>query len=205
MPGVSNLGITRPIRPREQKFSTNLSGYVGIVDISASGLKDAYFTTIGGFPNSTGFLSVFDQYRILEVTYTFIPQCVTSFITSGTVATVAPTGVYNTSILATCVDQDDANTPTNENTILQHESSIVHGPFVTPISRTYKPMVAASVYQTGGFGGYSSQSDAWLDSASTNIQHYGLKWSLSHGTPCPTGTVYMSVYVEAMVEFRKVF
>jgi len=205
LPGPGTLGVTRPLRPREQRFSTVMTAFVSQADISASSLTGALYTTVGGFANSTGFLSVFDQYRILEVTYEFIPQCTTSFITGGTVSTVAPTSIYNTSILATAVDQDDATTPANEAAVLAHESAILHGPFIRTMSRTYKPMVAASVYQTGGFGGYESQADAWIDSASVNVQHYGLKWSLYHGSLAPVDTVFMSIYCQALIEFRKVF
>jgi len=205
LPSGSNLSVTRPLRPREQKFSTVLTAFVFQQDISASSIVGSVYTAIGNFPNASGFLSVFDQYRITEVTYEFIPQCTTSFITGGTVSTVAPTSIYNTSILATAVDQDDATTPSNENVILAHESAMLHGPFIRTMSRTYKPMVAASVYQTGGFGGYESRADAWIDSASVNVQHYGLKYSLYHGTTAPVDTVFMTVYCQALVEFRKVF
>jgi hypothetical protein len=205
-PGPNDISVVRPLRSKKDiTYSAQLNAYSALVDISASGIRGAQYIVISQFSLAASLLSVFDQYRIIEVSVTLVPQCVTSFITAGTIATVAPTGVYNTSVLVTAIDQDDATTPASEDVVLAHESAIIHGPFIRPMTRTFKPMVAGSVYQTGGFGGYNAESDKWIDSASNNVQHYGFKYALSHGTTAPTGTVYMSVYLECKAQFRKTF
>jgi hypothetical protein len=197
--------ITLRRNPREQMFRTRLHAITGVVDLSTVPSLGALNFTLAGFSGYTTYTSLFDQYRIMEVTVEFIPMCVTSFILSGTVATVVPTAVYNHNLLTTCIDTDDANTPGSENVILQHESAIVHGPFVTKYSRSLVPGVAREVYQTGGFGGYESATRPWLDSGSPAVQHYGLKYSIAHGSNAPANCVTYINAIHATIEFRKVF
>jgi hypothetical protein len=165
----------------------------------------AYYFTVAQFNGSNALLAVFDQYMIKNVTVQWIPLTTTNFIVAGTVATVAPTNVYNYNVLATCIDTDDANTPGSEGVVLDHESGILHGPFVKPFSRSLVPAVAVETYQTGGFGGYANRTNQWLDSAATATQHYGVKVSVAHGTTAPTATVSMAVYYHATVAYRKRF
>jgi hypothetical protein len=176
-------------------------------DIGNGGVLASQYATIGQFPLSTSLLTVFDQYKINKVSFQFIPQVVSSFIGSGTVATVVPTSIYNTPILTTCVDLDDANTPATENVVLSHATAIMHGPFIKPITRTFVPGVAVEVYQTGGFGGYSNKpsNQIWLDAASPNVQHYGIKYTLQHSPSVGASLVYMCVYISADVSFKKTF
>jgi hypothetical protein len=199
--------VERPLREKKEMiFRTQCQGYNQNVDISAAAaITGGLYFTISQVANATALLSVFDQYRIKRVCVTFIPQNVTSFIAAASPTTLVPTAVYNPGILLTCVDQDDATNPASDTTILQHESCIVHGPLMRAHSRTFVPAVAASVYQTGGFGGYSTKENQWLDSASLNVQHYGLKYAVSHGLPGPAGTATMAIYYNFDVEFRKVY
>jgi hypothetical protein len=204
---VNNNSIERPLTERrESSIRLKLNAYILSVDISAATLiTGGLITEISQFPLATNILSTFDQYRILRVTYTFVPTCVTSFIAAGSPTTLVPTAVYNPGILCTCVDQNDGNNPTNENVILSHENAIIHGPFVKQFSRTYTPMTATSVYQTGGFGGYAASTGQWIDTGSTNVQYYSTKFAVSHGQPGPTGTAFMQVYCSIIAEFRKTY
>jgi hypothetical protein len=203
--GLEN--VARPLRNRETIFNTTLHCLAAQVDIGNGGVLAASYVTLSLFPLAGSLTSVFDQYKINKVSFQFIPQVVTSFIGSGTVATVVPTSVYNTPILTTCVDLDDATAPANENVVLSHATAIMHGPFVKPITRTFVPSVAVEVYQTGGFGGYSNKASntMWLDSATTNVQHYAMKYALQHGPAIGAGLAYMCIYVSADVSFRKSF
>jgi hypothetical protein len=189
---------------KEMVYTTELHSFSGVTDISVPNLNVASYTTISAFNGSTPLLGVFDQYRILNVTFEWIPLCVTSFIAAGTIATVVPTNVYNHNVLSSCVDTDDA-TATSEADVLAHESCVLHGPFIRPFKRSYVPAIAVEVYQTGGFGGYANRTNQWLDSGSSNVQHYGIKFNLNHGTIAPTGTVTMATYQHATVEWRKRF
>jgi hypothetical protein len=179
-----------------------MHGFISTTDISTPDQLFAQQISLANFANYANMLASFDQYRIREITMEWIPHNVTSFITSGTVATVAPTGVYNHNILVSCVDTDDSSTPATATVVLGHESAIVHGPFVKSFRRTFKPAIAVSAYQ-GAFTGFANFQDQWIDSASSGIQHYGVKYALSHGTTAPPTTVYFSLYCHALVDFRK--
>jgi hypothetical protein len=204
---VNKNSVERPIREnRESTIRLQMNNFTQSFDISAAtGITGAMVTTISQFPLATNILSVFDQYRIMRVTYTFVPTCVTSFIAAGSPTTLVPTAVYNPGVLCTCVDQNDGNAPANENVVLSHESAIVHGPFVKQFSRTYTPMTATEVYQTGGFGGYAASLGQWVDTGSTNVQYYSTKFAVSHGAPGPTGTALMLIYCSIIAEFRKTY
>jgi hypothetical protein len=191
--------------PKEMVFTTELHAFLRRTDITAPGTAAADFINVGYFPKAAALLAAFDQYRIMDATFEFIPQCVTSFIAAGTVATVAPTSVYNHNVLVTAIDTDDANTPASENAVLTHESAIVHGPYTKTYKRSFVPALAMEIYQTGGFGGYGNRTRQWCDSASPNIQHYGIKSWRDHGTSAPSGTVYETVYIHCTVQWRKVF
>jgi hypothetical protein len=182
-----------------------MHGYVRTTDISVPGATLGDYIVLSQFPTAAAFTGVFDQYRILNATMEYIPLCVTSFIAAGTVATVVPTNVYNHNVLSTCIDTDDANVPANEGIVLSHESAILHGPLVKTYKRSWVPAIAMSTYQTGGFGGYASRTNQWVDAASPNTQHYGIKACITRGTTAPTGTVTLAQYAHATVEFRKVF
>jgi hypothetical protein len=199
--------VARPLRNRETIINTTLHALLVQTDIGNGGVLAAQYTTLGQFPLAAAIETVFDQYKINKVSYQFIPQVVSSFIGSGTVATVVPTSVYNTPILTTCVDLDDANTPGSENVVLSHATAIMHGPFIKPITRTFVPAIAVEAYQTGGFGGYSNKpsNQMWLDVASPNIQHYGMKYSLQHANAIGANLAYMCVYISADVSFKKTF
>jgi len=204
--GAAGLQIERPLRTRrEQVFTTLLQQDVGTQDISAPPILAGYKFSVSQFPTASAFLAIFDQYRIRKISVTFMPQIVNNFILSGTVATVVPTKMYNLNTIVTAIDNDDAGTPATEASVLAHETAIMHGPFNKSVTRTFAPMIAASVYQTGGFGGYSSESGQWVDAASNAVEYYGLKWAIANGSTTSATLVNMVVHVQAEVEFRKVF
>lgn len=201
--GQSNEMVQRsPFMSKEMTFQVVHTAYNIVVDISTPPTLLSYYLVISAFPAAANFLNSFDQYKIIEGSITFIPQVVTSFIESGTVATLVPTAIYNLGVISTAIDIDDAATPGTESVILNHESAILHGPFNKQVTRTWKPKVAAEVYQTGGFGGYMSTS-GWIDSASNNVQHYGLKACVAHGTTTAAALVNMVVYTQIKVLYRK--
>jgi hypothetical protein len=202
--GVDNNSIQRPlINRREHIYDCVLSANLGKFDMSAPPVLNSFYVTLNSFSDAGNFIATFDQFRIQEVSYTFYPLIVDNFILAGTVATVVPTSIYNVNVITTAVDQDDITAPPSEASVLNHDSSISHGPFVKPVTRTYVPMVAASVYQTGGFGGYSAKANQWLDVSSPNTQHYGIKYAIANGSTTTTNLVNYAVYVKAKLQFRK--
>jgi hypothetical protein len=191
--------------PRERTFTTELHGLVATIDISSSsGVFAAQQFSLANFANYATIASVFDQYKIREITAEWIPQMTTSFINAASITTLVPSSIYNHNVLATCVDTDDSTAPANETVVLGHESAVLHGPLIKTYKRTFKPAVSISAYQ-GAFTGYANFQDQWIDSTSTGVQHYGVKYAISHGTQAATGTVLLQLYAHALVDFRKKF
>lgn len=202
---MNNSVVAVPRKPREMGFRTQMSAYLTAVDITATA-NQAVFITLSQFPSAAAFTAVFDQYRITKASVLLSPSLANSNpILAASTVTLVPSSIFNPPVLCTCVDQDDANAPANEAAVLAHESAIVHGAFTTDVWRTFQPRVAVEAYQTGGFGGFTSQGNVWCDSGSPAVQHYGLKWSANHGVNGVTGTNFAYVYLVVDVEFRKVF
>ena len=172
-----------------------LSGTSGTDDLAS------YSFQLSDLPNYTAFTALYDQYRIRAVKMEFIPQqAYAPVVLAGVVVNV------NAPLLTTCLDLDDATTPTSA-VVQAHESAMCHGTLnsscIAKYTRWVKPAIAIENYQTGGFGGYTSKTDQWCDSASPATQHYGLKaW-----VACPSGSGAYVTYVMATyyLEFRMPF
>lgn len=138
--------------------------------------------SVSQFSGAAGLLSVFDQYRFeqLEV-----------WIESPT-----PNSTPSTPELFTAVDLDDGNVPSAVGQIQDHLGSIVSGGFAGHYHK-WRPHVAIAAY-SGAFTSYSNQVAGWLDSASPNVQHFGLK-----AAAVSTGSVYSFTYVvRAVISLR---
>lgn len=126
--------------------------------------------------------STFDQYRIKAVEVTFTP---TSLIPSGL-----------TGHILAAVDYDDVATTTpaqmvEKSTCTQHN---LQDSWVL----SFTPRIAQAVY-AGAFTSYGiGLPGAWLNTASSTVQHYGLKV-----TSNPTGTaITYDLFIRVHLQFR---
>jgi hypothetical protein len=145
---------------RRNKVHT-FSRTVGLGDIvtSAVDVFGAYAFTIGALPGSADFLSLFDQYRLSQVTLTFSP--------------VNIDGIGEP--IYTVLDYDDAAVPTSTDVLRQYDNLKI-----TPVSqyfeRTLNPHVALAAY-SGAFTSFANMAASWIDSGSPAVQFYGLKYA----------------------------
>lgn len=157
---------------------------IQLADI-ATGTGFALFGTLGSLNNSTAYTTIFDSYRILQLTTSFIPVA-TAFGSGTTVSHGA---------LLTAIDYDDANAPSTSADLVNYDSCQIDrvGNFV---ERTYNPKVAAAVY-SGAFTSFA-QSSLWIDCASPNVQHYGLKYFIepSTGSTSPTWDIHATYVIQ---------
>jgi hypothetical protein len=129
---------------------------------------------LGGFqfalsdlPNYADF-ALYDQYRILRVDI---------HISSGQNRSEATTTtLYPMPILLTCIDYDDANTPTY-NQVMQHESCVVHGILAGMKHVSLVPRASKALYQ-GAFSGYGQEIAPWINIGSPSVQHFGFKYAI---------------------------
>jgi hypothetical protein len=134
---------------------------------------------------SAAYLSVFDQYKFDEIEVWIEPV----ISQSSAIALV--------SNYATAVDVDDANTPAAFTDVNDHQSAVVSNGEAGHYHH-WKPHVATAVY-SGAFTSFANEPACWIDSASPNVQHYGLKFATNSATS--TAIIY-SLTVRARVSFR---
>lgn len=146
----------------------------------------AYNFTLSAFPDSAEFTSLFDMYRIVQLTVEFIP------LTQGP---------YNAP-LTSIIDYDDSNAVANLNELLEYQSSMTSTSGATHV-RTFTPHVSTAVYG-GAFTNFATAPNRlWIDAASSNTQYYGLKYYLPALTGGTTTAVY-TVYVTGILQFKRV-
>jgi hypothetical protein len=144
----------------EQGIQVELAADIGT--LLTSGSTPAFSGTsfsLANFPGATPFLSVFDQYKICQIEVWIQDSSSSS---SGAISEVA-----------SCIDLDDANVPTTFTSVADHQGALVGGG-VNGRYHKWKPHVATAVY-SGTFTSFSNSPASWIDSASPNVQHYGLK------------------------------
>jgi hypothetical protein len=138
--------------------------------------------TVADFTGSAALLGVFDQYKIDQIECWLENQ--------------NPNANANTPELYSAVDLDDANAPAGLQAIQDHQGAIVSGGYAGHYHK-FAPHVAVAVY-SGAFTSFSNSPSAWIDSASPNVQHYGLKFA----TVSTGAAQQFNLVVRAVVSFR---
>jgi hypothetical protein len=146
---------------------------------------------LSNLPQYTSFTAIFDQYRFSLIEHWVL--CRNPQIASG--ATV------NQGLLYTVVDYDDASLTLNSGFFEEYTNCVVT-PAYDGHYRTYVPHIATAAY-SGSFTSYANETAPWLDCASPNIIHYGLKTGVSAADVAADCHVY-DILTRVHVEFRNV-
>lgn len=124
---------------------------------------------LSDLPSYTDFTSLFDQYRICQITARFLPGV--SLFGASTTTTDIPD-------LHTAVDLDDDTAPATVDTLRQFATHQVT-PNQQYVERVWTPRFAVATY-SGTFTSYSlAPSGQWIDSNSPGVLHYGVKWGMT--------------------------
>lgn len=142
----------------------------------------SYQVSVGAFSGATSLLSVFDQYRIDQVEV----WLETPNVNGGGVLPM----------LFSAVDLDDSNTPTTIGNVQDKQGAIVAGGGAGHYHK-WKPHVAVAVY-SGAFTSFANEPAGWIDAASPNVQHYGLKFATLSSGP----VVGFNLTVRGVLSFR---
>lgn len=133
--------------------SSSVSDASNTLTVTLGNLAITNFSAIGG---------LFDQYRI---------DCVEAWLTPTVTAGI---GQFTTSPdLYTVLDYDDATSLTSVQVALGYANLIRSTPFEKQ-RRCFKPRVAYAVY-SGAFTSFANQQAGWIDVASSDVAHYGMK------------------------------
>jgi hypothetical protein len=187
----SELGSSMPFRakslPSENIFRLNQVQVIPAWSTSSTIVEtdNAYYFMVANLPQIGSFTNLFDQYRVTLLEAWLFPQ----------VPTVPTTAGSSSGLFYTAVDLDDAGTVTTSQ--LQEYENVVISHGIDGHYHRWKPSVASNVYG-GGFSSFLNQTSPWVDMASTNVQHYGLKMAVT-----PTSQAYaFDLIVRAHLEFR---
>jgi len=145
--------------------------------------------TASSASNFADLSAVFDMYRIVGASVSFVPQ-VTQNITNT---------AYMPRLFSV-IDYDDAATPTSINQLLQYDSIVIGGPCRAHI-RALDPHIAVAAY-SGAFTSFANLRNQWIDIASATVQHYGLKFACEAGLAGQTNLQQYQVDVELFMEFK---
>lgn len=152
----------------------------GQITADSVGIYGAFAFALADLPSYTDFTSLFDQYRIAQVTMRFIP--VVAPFGPATSATAYPS-------LHTVIDQDDNVTPGSLDVLRQYGTHQVT-PNQVYFERCLTPRYALSAY-SGIFGSFAlAPVNSFIDSNSPNVQYYGVKWGTSAITSTGTYVLY---------------
>jgi hypothetical protein len=182
---------------RSQRFDNSIYNVVQTTNIGTvltstvtlPAFSALYFTAAAHITQFASFASVFDQYRIMDIEVWLAPATGASTTLGSSTAT-----------FASVIDYDDSNTPALMSQLYQYEN-VIMGNTRNGHYRKFRPHVASAVYN-GAFGGFENQLSPWIDVASSNVQHYGLKM----GIEATIGyTVTVQCYCRIWCQFRNVF
>jgi hypothetical protein len=166
-------------RTLQDRSSVTIVGTVTAAQLVASSTVAStfagYYFQGNYIENFSAMSGVFDEYHIVEIECIIFPTV--TEVTS--VATWA--GNY-----VTCVDIDDAGTPTGLDQVNSYPSSLNTSGTVSHYHR-WSPQYAVATY-SGAFTAYSA-ARGWVDCSSPTVQWYGIKFG------APISTVAQSYFI----------
>lgn len=158
----------------------------------------AYDFQLDQFEGYNDWSAVMDAYRLLKVKVRILPRVNVQSLTTQAVA-----GTSGIPFMLLAVDYDDVSVPSTLSELFQYTDVKVAKLF-EETSITFKPRVSKAVYQSGGFTGYAQDDNTtWIDCASNDVEHYGLKWGTSSTGASQTTFPQYYVLVTGWFEFRQ--
>jgi len=152
----------------------------------------AFSFALSDLADYTSYISVWDQFRIIEIDLTLVPVTLQSAPSTGPAYAfcfVAP-------------DYDDATTPANSATMLSYANMAVLGPsekYSCKIAPCCDAAMTTSAAAT--ISGSMSVRSPWLDCSSPSVVHYGLKAAVTQSTS--TNLTQWNLFARYVVEFRR--
>lgn len=145
------------------------------------------FTATNSVSQFSSWSAVFDQYRFMEVEV---------WVTCEAQPSVIFNGSQN---LYSVIDYDDASGLSTVAGALAY-SNVIAAPLSNGQYRKFKPHIAVAAY-SGAFTSFKNEKAPWIDVASPNVQHYGLK-VVSDVT---AAAVPIKMFSRTWIQFRNVF
>lgn len=171
---VRSKGLRQPVHyfKRAQFAPSVITVSGGTSFFSASSFE------LQNVPNATEFSNLYDQYKITGIKYSIMPRG-----NSADVGTSATQG--NMGRIFSVLDYDDSNAPSGFNEMTQYQNlkvtpnTVTHTRFLKP--RFNMDVLSGSVGLTA-----NAPRTGWIDCASTDVKHRGVKI----GIQAPTTATY---------------
>jgi len=129
---------------------------------------------------------IFDQYRLSDIEVWLVPQV------SEAVSSASGT-------LYSVIDLDDSVALTSVSQFGDY-SNAVFTPVKTGHYRHFQPHVAIAAY-SGAFSSFANVPSPWIDTSSSTVQHFGIKYGSSITTVL---SVAFDIYYRFKLEFRNI-
>jgi len=140
-------------------------------------------------PDYSSLAAVFDQYKVEVIEIILTPR-----ITQATSNVTQPGG-----FLYSCIDYDD-QTSLGSIAAIQAYANVIATRMVVPHRRCWKPRMAVATY-AGSFGGFGNVPAGWVDTASTSVQFYGVKFACDTGVTS-AGNNTWDMQIRSRISFR---
>jgi len=171
-----------PIVVRRDKVHTfsRTANFATITNSTTVDTFGALTLSLTNLPNYAEFVGLFDEYRIIQLTFRISPLSTTQ---------VSPP-------FYTAIDPDDGAVPSSTDDLRQFDTLRIV-PAGIFFERTFTPKFSIAAY-TGTFTGYANASpyNMWLDTASTTIQHYGIKYAIPMASSVSTWKVDCTAVIQ---------
>jgi hypothetical protein len=158
-------------------------------DISKGAADQGYnqIYILSSLPGATEFTSLYDHYKIDKVEVTFVLDMADGALNTTT--------LYPRLIIAP--DWNDSSAPIVEDDVLQYQQAAVFQ--FSGVNReftfTVKPKVANTVFRTAVTSAYQIAPASWLDTAYSDVPHYGIKFFLANYNTTSFGATVIRQYV----------
>ncbi len=183
----------RVLQPADDSKSYKFSQWVFNITATQTALTNAvgaFSYSLSNLDQYTSFTGLFDQYRITKISIQFRPMF-TNFTPSS--STLVP-------LIYTACDFDDDNNPTISG-IKEYQNCQVHE--YETFTHVFTPHAAIAAY-SGSFTSYANMAKPWIDVASPNVKHFGLKYAIEAGISGQTQLQSWNISSRLEVEFKHV-
>jgi hypothetical protein len=158
-------------------------------------VNNTTYFQLSNLDNSSAFENVFDQYRIDAIRMTCKPQNNAIGLVTNSTTTLVP--------LYCVIDYDNTSNLSTAAAAREYANCICLEPGESFV-RTFQPRVADAIY-SGSFSSFGNVSPPWIDCASPNVGHYGVKILVPGTTAAQTQLQSWDVTYEYYLSFKSNF
>jgi len=139
--------------------------------------------TLSSLDQVSSIINMFDEYKMAHIRVTLIPRIE---VVDGTTT--------NAGLFTSVIDLDDAAALTTVGAALDFQNALTSRGSETHV-RTFIPHVATAAY-TGTFTGFENTVAPWIDTASSTVQHYGMKSAWTQTSAAFTYDAIVSIHLK---------